>query len=89
MNTHYNLFQNNFNWFKKNLNYLDITTKGICLEAEDKETCYAKNKAAFNFVVSVLNEQLDSEAALDLKYEKMDKFKTLRGDRDTKRKMNF
>ena len=89
MNKHFILFQNPLDYFKLNKNYLDLTNKEICLDADDKEICLNKHKAAFELVVKTLQSQLDAEAYLDIKYEKMDKFKKIRGDRDANEKLKF
>lgn len=89
MNNHYILFQDSLNWFKKNPSYLDITKKEICSDVEDKEVCIEKHKEAFNFVVNTLHQQLDYEEYLDKKYEKMDRFKKIRGDKDANMKIPF
>ncbi len=89
MNRHYTLFQDVNNFFTKNPNYLDFSSRLTCSDADDKDLCIAKQTNAFNFVVSSLQEQQTKEMQLDLKYEKMDKFKTIRGDKDRKISMNY
>ena len=89
MNRHYTLFQDVSNFFTKNPNYLDYSSRTTCSEADDKDLCIAKQTNAFNFVVSALQEQQAKETQLDIKYEKMDKFKTIRGDKDRKVSMNY
>lgn len=89
MNLHYTLF--NSNRGKENVNYYtaslasfknDVLSK--CKDTENEKVCMDKLENAFDFTFDVLATQLHREKKLDLKYEAMDKFKTLRGDPDRK-----
>lgn len=88
MNLHFKLFQkNDYNQYYKDslAEFLeDVTEK--CKSTDNYDVCMTKQRNAFDASFNTLKSQLIREDNLDLKYEKWDKFKTLRWDSDRRNK---
>lgn len=87
MNLHWELFQQRVNY--KDLYFFDAKRLYVsealprCQGSDDEATCLNLHERAFETVFNHLSSQLERERILDMKYEKMARFKALRGDADS------
>ena len=88
MNLHFELFQGLVDYkqlfYKNSLSSYMKEINEKCKETESHEICLEKQRNAYDFAFEVLSSQLHREQKLDIKYEKMANFKSMRGDEDAK-----